>query len=77
MGRDWHKLLASYTKKSISYPNPNVLFCPSDRTAFIKSESISYAYSMSFYHSHELINSMNNKSFTHDTLKIKQFKKSG
>ncbi|MCM8829700.1 MAG: type II secretion system GspH family protein [Candidatus Omnitrophica bacterium] len=70
MGRGWRKLLTPYINSSISSSNPSVLLCPSDKTAPINWESTSYAYSLSFYHSPEQINLMNDKSFTYDTSKI-------
>ncbi|MFN4228044.1 MAG: prepilin-type N-terminal cleavage/methylation domain-containing protein [Candidatus Ratteibacteria bacterium] len=70
MGRGWRKLLIVYLNKGISPTNPNVLYCPSDRTAKQKWESTSYGYSMSFYHSPEQINQMKHPSYTYDINKI-------
>ncbi|MGB9677105.1 MAG: type II secretion system protein [Candidatus Ratteibacteria bacterium] len=70
MGRGWRKLLAQYIKKSISEKDPSILYCPSDKTAPSKWESTSYGYSMSFYHSPEQINMMNDKSYTYDINKV-------
>jgi len=70
MGRGWRKLLMPYIKKSINEKDPSILYCPSDRTAPKKWESTSYGYSMSFYHSPEQINMMNDKSYTYEINKI-------
>lgn len=70
MGRGWRKLLAPYIKKSISSRDPSILYCPSDKIAPTMWESTSYAYSLSFYHSPEQINLMNDQSFTYDVSKI-------
>ena len=70
MGRGWRSFIAPYIGNSVSGHNPGVLFCPSDRTAAANWESTSYAYSLSFYHSPEQINTMNDKSYTYDVSKI-------
>jgi prepilin-type N-terminal cleavage/methylation domain-containing protein/prepilin-type processing-associated H-X9-DG protein len=70
MGRGWRKILMPYIKKNINEKDPSILYCPSDRTAPKKWESTSYGYSMSFYHSSEQINMMNDKSYTYDINKI-------
>ncbi|MCX7917445.1 MAG: DUF1559 domain-containing protein [bacterium] len=70
MGRGWRNLLIPYIKKSISSKEPNILYCPSDKTAPKKWESTSYGYSLSFYHSPEQINQMKDPSYTYDKNKI-------
>lgn len=56
MGRGWRPLLETYVQRSTG--NPGVLFCPADLVSADKYDSTSYAYSMSFYHSPDQINSM-------------------
>ncbi len=58
MGRGWRGTVAPYLDRDISPDNPSVLFCPSDPKAVSAYEATSYAYSMSFYHSPEQINTM-------------------
>ncbi|MFN4226641.1 MAG: DUF1559 domain-containing protein [Candidatus Ratteibacteria bacterium] len=80
MGRGWRKILGPYFAQICPYSHdkikerfsklPCIFLCPSDRTAPIKWESTSYAYSMSFYHSPEQINQMTDKSYTYDPNKI-------
>ena len=62
MGRGWRSFVEPYLGGSIDANNPSVLFCPQDRSDDF--ESTSYSYSMSFYHSPEQIDSMNDKSET-------------
>jgi prepilin-type N-terminal cleavage/methylation domain-containing protein len=69
MGRGWRRVVQPYLDPSIDVNNPSVLLCPSDRTDPAKFESTSYAYSMTFYHSPEQIDSM---SSTEDTYKNPQ-----
>jgi len=59
MGRGWRGLVGPYIEAGIDQRNPSVLFCQVDQAAQQKYESTSYAYSMSFYHSSEQIDSMN------------------
>lgn len=70
MGRGWRGLLMPYIQGGISAEDPNVLYCISDTVAPTQWESTSYAYSMSFYHSREHINFMNEPSYTYDATKI-------
>jgi prepilin-type N-terminal cleavage/methylation domain-containing protein/prepilin-type processing-associated H-X9-DG protein len=70
MGRGWRGLLIPYIQRGISAEDPNVLYCISDMVAPTQWESTSYAYSMSFYHSPEDINLMNDPSYTYDAAKI-------
>ena len=65
MGRGWRSFVEPYLGGNVDANNPSVLFCPSDRTAKEKWESTSYAYSMTFYHSPEQIDSMKDKSDTY------------
>ncbi|MCM8771585.1 MAG: DUF1559 domain-containing protein [Candidatus Omnitrophica bacterium] len=80
MGRGWRILIGPYfvninpysydkIKKRFSRPK-DIFHCPSDKTAPTKWESTSYGYSMSFYHSPEQINQMDDKSYTYDKNKI-------
>lgn len=69
MGRGWRQSVAPYIG-GISAQNLSILYCASDRTAPVEWESTSYAYSMSFYHSPEQINLMNEPSYTYDAGKI-------
>ncbi|MFA5393344.1 MAG: DUF1559 domain-containing protein [Candidatus Ratteibacteria bacterium] len=70
MGRGWKSFVAPYIGSSVSVRNPGVLFCFSDRTAAANWDSTSYAYSLSFYHSPEQINTMTDASYTYDAGKI-------
>ncbi len=63
MGRGWRRFLEPSLGGNIDANNPSVLFCPQDNSK--NYESTSYAYSMSFYHSSEQINAMNDKSNTY------------
>lgn len=58
MGRGWRKLVEPYLGGKIDANNPGILLCPQDKISKEKYESTSYAYSMSFYHSPEQIDSM-------------------
>ena len=69
MGRGWRQSVAPYIG-GISAQNLSILYCASDRTAPVKWESTSYAYAMSFYHSPEQINLMNNPSYTYNVTKL-------
>jgi len=70
MGRGWRGLLMPYIQQGISSQNPSILYCSSDKTAPTQWESTSYAYSMSFYHSPEQINLMDDISYSYDSTKI-------
>jgi len=65
MGRGWRSFVEPYLGGNLDANNPSVLFCPADPTAKDKYESTSYAYSMSFYHSAQQIDTMNDKSDTY------------
>lgn len=56
MGRGWRPMLETYVARSAN--NPGVFFCPADIISASKYDSTSYAYSASFYHSPDQINSM-------------------
>lgn len=70
MGRGWQKMLQPYIpggttfaydsggNPSTVFLDPGVYLCPSDPRAVENFESTSYAYSMTFYHSPEQINSI-------------------
>lgn len=60
MGRGWRDFLEPYLGGYIDANNPSALFCPADKMSEELYESTSYAYSMSFYHSSEQIDDMNN-----------------
>lgn len=60
MGRGWRPALSRYIE------NENrVFWCPTDTTAVNIYESTSYAYSMSFYHTPEQIDAMDDKADTY------------
>ena len=59
MGRGWRSKLNPYIE------NDKVFWCPVDTTAVSNYDSTSYAYSMSFYHSVEQINSMKTPASTY------------
>jgi prepilin-type N-terminal cleavage/methylation domain-containing protein/prepilin-type processing-associated H-X9-DG protein len=64
MGR-WRSFVEPYLTTKITGDNPSVLLCPQeivDKTA--EYESFSYAYSMTFYHSPEQIDTMNSVAET-------------
>jgi prepilin-type N-terminal cleavage/methylation domain-containing protein/prepilin-type processing-associated H-X9-DG protein len=65
MGRGWRSFVEPYLAGSIDVNNPSVLLCPSDRTDENKYESTSYAYSMSFYHSPDQIDTLNTVADTY------------
>ncbi|HON91091.1 MAG TPA: DUF1559 domain-containing protein [Sedimentisphaerales bacterium] len=69
MGRGWRKWIQSYLSSIVDPNNPSVLLCPADRTDPAKYESTSYSYSMTFYHSPEQIDSIDDKSFTYSNPK--------
>jgi len=58
MGR-WRSFVEPYLSTRITEDNPSVLLCPQDTTYKDQYESFSYAYSMTFYHSPEQIDTMN------------------
>jgi prepilin-type N-terminal cleavage/methylation domain-containing protein/prepilin-type processing-associated H-X9-DG protein len=64
MGRGWRSFVKPYLGGVIDANNPSVLLCPEDRADPTKYESTSYAYSMTFYHSPEQIDALNDKSDT-------------
>jgi len=66
MGRGWRGYLEPYLGGYIGANNPSVLFCPQDRVSKNKYESTSYAYSMSFYHSPDQIDDINDTRYTYD-----------
>ena len=65
MGRGWRGFVEPYLGDKVSAENPSVLWCPADPDAAAKYESTSYAYSMSFYHSPEQIDSCSDKADTY------------
>jgi prepilin-type N-terminal cleavage/methylation domain-containing protein/prepilin-type processing-associated H-X9-DG protein len=65
MGRGWRGFLEPYLGGSIDPNNPSVLFCPADKRSKELYESTSYAYSMSFYHGPEQIDTMNSPADTY------------
>ena len=66
MGRGWRSFVEPYMGGNIDANNPSVLFCPQDRVSKDKFESTSYAYSMTFYHSPEQIDDINDIRYTYD-----------
>jgi prepilin-type N-terminal cleavage/methylation domain-containing protein/prepilin-type processing-associated H-X9-DG protein len=67
MGRGFRPVLEPYIAPELSAKNPNILWCPQDRSPMDRYENTSYSYTMSFYHSPSQINQMTNKSFTYST----------
>ncbi len=65
MGRGWRQWVVPYLGGSRGVENPSVLLCPEDRTDPGRYESTSYAYSMTFYHSPEQIDSMSEPADTY------------
>jgi prepilin-type processing-associated H-X9-DG protein len=59
MGRGWRSLLSPYLEGE-----ERAFWCPSDTPSVALWSSTSYAYSMSFYHSPDQINSMNQSADT-------------
>jgi prepilin-type N-terminal cleavage/methylation domain-containing protein/prepilin-type processing-associated H-X9-DG protein len=57
-GRKWRPFIKPYLGVNIDSNNPSILWCPQDGIGKIKFESTSYAYSMTFYHTPEDINTM-------------------
>ncbi|MHC4691553.1 MAG: type II secretion system protein [Planctomycetota bacterium] len=58
MGRR-RSFVEPYLSTKITEDNPSVLLCPQDVAHPSENESFSYAYSMTFYHSPEQIDTMN------------------
>ncbi|MFW6066550.1 MAG: DUF1559 domain-containing protein [Planctomycetota bacterium] len=65
MGRGWRGFLEPYLSGVIDDDNPSVLWCPADPESAQEYESTSYAYSLSFYHTPEQINSCLDKADTY------------
>lgn len=71
MGRGFRPFIEPYLGDKVGRANDSVLFCPQDNNAKRSSLSgkdfgyTSYAYSMSFYHSQEQINSMSSPTDTY------------
>jgi hypothetical protein len=64
MGR-WRTFLERYLNTGITGKNPSVLVCPQDTTFKSTHEPFSYAYSMTFYHSPDQIDTMNSVEDTY------------
>jgi prepilin-type N-terminal cleavage/methylation domain-containing protein len=64
MGRGWRNPINPYLGYDDGNVGPSALFCPSDPSEF-KYSATSYAYSMSFYHSPEQINTMTSPADTY------------
>ncbi len=65
MGRGWRRWVKPYLGGSIDVNDPSVLLCPEDRADPALFESTSYAYSMTFYHSPQQIDAMNERAETY------------
>ncbi|MCP4640707.1 MAG: prepilin-type N-terminal cleavage/methylation domain-containing protein [bacterium] len=67
MGRGFRMLLTEYIPGDKE--NPGVFYCPSDfrEKSIEQFERTSYAYSMTFYHSPEQIDSLDSTAATYDT----------
>jgi len=65
MGRGWRGFLEPYIEVGINQDNPSILFCPGDPATKEKYEATSFAYSMSFYHTPEQIDSMSEPKDTY------------
>ena len=65
MGRGWRTFIEPYLNIRVNMDNPSVLFCPEDPADENKFEATSYAYSMSFYHSAEQIDTMSSPADTY------------
>ena len=74
MGRGWREFVEPHLGGNIDVNSPSVLLCPADPTDSATYESTSYAYSMSFYHSSEQVDSMNQvaDTYTNPQLSIPQ-----
>ena len=66
MGR-WRSFVEPYLSTKITEDNPSVLLCPQEVVNPTANESFSYAYSMTFYHSPEQIDTMNSVFETYYT----------
>jgi len=65
MGRGFRNFVGPYLVPDINVENPSVLVCPSDKNEPDKFERTSYAYSLSFYHSAEQINAMDDLALSY------------
>lgn len=65
MGRGWRGWVKPYLGGVIDVNNPSVLLCPEDRADPALYESTSYAYSMTFYHSPDQIDTLNDPADTY------------
>jgi len=63
MGRGWRPILAPFFGQKIDPQNPSVLYCKQDKNER-KYEATSYAYSISFYHTPDQIDAMNDTKYT-------------
>ena len=63
MGR-YRSHIQEYFGTKVTEQTPSVMICPQDQSSGQVGESFSYAYSMSFYHSPEQINTMNGIEYT-------------
>ncbi len=70
MGRGWRGFIEPYLDTKTNEENPSVLWCAQDHISKEKYESTSYAYSMSFYHSPEQIDSMSSPADTFDRANV-------
>ncbi|MHC4364947.1 MAG: type II secretion system protein [Planctomycetota bacterium] len=68
MGRGWRSFIEPYLDTKTDEKNPSVLWCIEDKVSKEKYESTSYAYSMSFYHSVEQIDSMSSSADTYSNV---------
>ncbi len=69
MGRGWRKWVQPYLSTIVDVNTPSVLLCPADRTDPAKYESTSYSYSMTFYHSPEQIDAIDDVGLTYSNPK--------
>jgi len=65
MGRGWRRWVQPYLNTLVDVNTPSVLLCPADRTDPAQYESTSYSYSMTFYHSPEQIDAIDDRSLTY------------
>ncbi len=65
MGRGFRQYISPFLVRGINAKNPNVLVCPNDATPGEIYERTSYAYSMTFYHSPQQIDSMTSVADTY------------
>jgi len=61
----WRSFVEEYLGEKTTEKNASVLICPQDTTDKEEHEKFSYAYSMSFYHSPEQIDSMSSVADTY------------